>query len=118
MLSKGELSVDRARRKSYRKQLSLYPDLDRVDVTTRDRLEAMKPHIKLFIPDLSSRSPSDDKGRRYGGTVVLVPLTWRADPGTSLLREVWRSSLFPAYDECMEWDEDGVRRTLRSQGYL
>lgn len=89
-----------------------------MDVTTKKRLEVMKPQIKLFIPDLSSPSPSDDEGGRYGGTVVLVPVTWRSDPGTSLLREVWRSSLFPAYDKCMEWDEDRVRRTLRSQGYL
>jgi hypothetical protein len=105
MLSKGELSVDRARRKSYMKMLSAHPTPDQIQ---RDKMEAMKPMVKLFIPDLRGQATSD-KGV-HAGSVVLVPATWRADEvDGSLLQEVWRGG---------RWDEERVGRTVKMQGYL
>jgi len=117
MLSKGELSVDRARRKSYKKMLSTHPTPDRVQ---RDKMEAMKPMVKLFIPDLRGQVTNDEGV--HVGSVVLVPATWRADEAdgsqTSLLQEIWRGPLFPNSSECGRWDEERVGRTVKMQGYL
>jgi hypothetical protein len=114
MLSKGELSVDRARRKSYKKMLSAHPTLDQ---NQRDKMEAMKPMVKLFIPDLQGQA-GNERGV-HAGSVVLVPATWRADEvDGSLLQEVWRGPLFPDSSECGRWDEERVGRTVKMQGYL
>jgi hypothetical protein len=114
MLSKGELSVERARRRSYKKMLSAHPTPDQVQ---RDKMEAMKPMVKLFIPDLRGQV-TNDKGV-HAGSVVLAPATWRADEADgSLLQEVWRSPLFPDSSECGRWDEERVGRTVEMQGYL
>ena len=92
-----------------------------MDATTREKMGSMRPEIRLFIPDLETADVDADVGVR-GGTVMLLPATFRVDAGekTSLLREIWRSPLFPDYRECGNgaWDEARVRRTLRLQGYL
>ncbi|KAH8090682.1 DHHC palmitoyltransferase-domain-containing protein [Filobasidium floriforme] len=114
MLSKGELSVDRARRKSYKKMLSAHPTPDQAQ---RDKMEAMKPMVKLFMPDLQGQVTNDEGV--HAGSVVLAPATWRADKEDgSLLQEVWRGPLFPNSSECGRWDEEKVGRTVKMQGYL
>lgn len=114
MLSKGELSVDRARRKSHKKMISAHPAPDPIQ---RDKMEAMKPMVKLFIPDL--RGQAGNERGVHAGSVVLVPAIWRADEADgSLLQEIWRGPLFPNSSECGRWDEEKVGQTVKLQGYL